>query len=55
MEGKTMDSIDYAKLLVTKYGVDLGEALKAIDAEVDDLRHDPFHDCKPSGLLWAWR
>ena len=43
-----MDSIDYAKKLATDFQVDLSDALKAIDSEVDDRLNDPFHDRKPT-------
>jgi hypothetical protein len=43
-----MDSIDYANELVKEFGVIQGDALKAIDSEVDDLRADTFRIRKPS-------
>lgn len=43
-----MDSIDYAKKLRDEFQVDLSDALKALDAETDDHRKDPFHGRKPS-------
>lgn len=42
-----MDSIDAANKLVKEFGVEQGDAIKAIDAEVDDLRADTFQR-KPS-------
>jgi hypothetical protein len=43
-----MDSIDAAQKLVKEFGVNISDAIKAIDSEVDDLRADPFRDRKPS-------
>jgi hypothetical protein len=43
-----MDSIDAANKLSKEFGVDQTDAMKAIDAEVDDLRADPFRGRKPS-------
>jgi hypothetical protein len=41
-----MDSIDAANKLVKEFGVTQSDALKAIDAEVDDLRNDTFRSRK---------
>jgi hypothetical protein len=44
-----MDAIDAATKLAKEFGVSQSDAVKAIDAEVDDLRHDPFRSGrKPS-------
>lgn len=45
-----MDSIGYAKKLVEEFGVTLEDAIKAMDAETDDVRDDAFqpNSRKPS-------
>jgi hypothetical protein len=43
-----LDSISAAKLLAEEFGVTHEDAIKAIDAEVDDLRADSFRARKLS-------